>query len=34
MVDGEYTPPAERAGRALALEKLANDIVEGAQSQW
>jgi len=34
MVDGEYTPPNERAGRELALEKLVNDIVEGAQSQW
>jgi hypothetical protein len=33
-VDGEYTPPAEQAGRELALEKLVNDIVDGAQSQW
>jgi len=33
-VDGEYQPPAEVNGRKLALEKLVNDIVEGAQSQW
>ncbi len=33
-VDGEYQPPAEVAGRQLALQKLVNDIVEGAQSQW
>ena len=31
---GEYTPPNEREGRRLALQKLTNDIVEGAQSQW
>jgi hypothetical protein len=33
-VDGEYTPPQEAAGRRTALEKLVNDIVDGAQSQW
>lgn len=33
-VDGEYAPPGEVNGRKLALEKLVNDIVEGAQSQW
>ena len=33
-VDGEYGPPKEVDGRKLALEKLVNDIVEGAQSQW
>lgn len=33
-VDGEYTPPDEAAGRRIALEKLVNDIVDGAQSQW
>ena len=31
---GEYTPPQEADGRRLALEKLVNDIVQGAQSQW
>jgi hypothetical protein len=33
-VDGEYQPPDEREGRRIALEKLINDIVDGAQSQW
>lgn len=33
-VDGEYDPPQEARGRRLALEKLVNDIVDGAQSQW
>ena len=33
-VDGEYQPPAEVVGRQLALQKLVNDIVEGAQSHW
>jgi hypothetical protein len=34
MVDGEYDPPNEEAGRRRALEKLVTDIVDGAQSQW
>ncbi len=34
MVDGEYEPPNEAEGRQLALRKLVNDIVDGAQSQW
>ncbi len=33
-VDGEYTPPNEQQGREVALDKLVNDIVDGAQSQW
>lgn len=33
-VDGEYEPPQEAQGRRLALQKLVNDIVDGAQSQW
>jgi len=33
-VTGEYRPPDERSGRDVALKKLVNDIVEGAQSQW
>ncbi len=33
-VDGEYSPPNETEGRKLALDKLVNDIVDGAQSQW
>ena len=31
---GEYQPPGEAAGRKVALQKLVNDIVDGAQSQW
>jgi hypothetical protein len=32
--EGEYAERAEAEGRRAALQKLANDIVEGAQSQW
>lgn len=34
QVDGDYAERAELAGRRQALEKLINDVVEGAQSQW
>jgi hypothetical protein len=33
-VVGEYTPPQEAEGRKIALQKLVNEIVDGAQSQW
>ncbi len=33
-VAGEYVPPQEADGRKIALQKLVNDIVDGAQSQW
>lgn len=33
-VVGEYAPPSEADGRRQALEKLVNEIVQGAQSQW
>ena len=33
-VVGEYAPPSESDGRRQALEKLVNEIVQGAQSQW
>lgn len=33
-VRGEYQPPQEAEGRKVALQKLVNDIVDGAQSQW
>lgn len=33
-VDGEYTPPADKDGRKIALDKLVTQIVDGAQSQW
>jgi len=32
--EGEYAERAEQAGRQQALERIVNDIVEGAQSQW
>ena len=32
--DGEYAERADADGRRLAIEKLVNDVVEGAQSQW
>lgn len=32
--DGEYAERAESSGRKLALEKIVNDVIEGAQSQW
>ncbi|MBI1967437.1 MAG: hypothetical protein HYS40_05570 [Gemmatimonadetes bacterium] len=33
-VKGDYLPPQEAEGRKIALQKLVNDIVDGAQSQW
>jgi len=33
-VEGEYDPPQEAQGRKVALQKLVDDIVDGAQSQW
>lgn len=33
-VDGEYSPPADREGRKIAIDKLVTQIVDGAQSQW
>jgi hypothetical protein len=32
--EGEYAERAETDGRKQAIEKIVNDIVEGAQSQW
>ena len=32
--EGEYAERAEPAGRRLAMEKISNEIIEGAQSQW
>lgn len=31
---GPYSPPAEANGRKVALQKLVQDLVDGAQSQW
>lgn len=32
--EGEYAERAEPAGRRQAIERLINDVIEGAQSQW
>jgi len=32
--DGEYAERAEQDGRKLAIQRIINDIIEGAQSQW
>jgi hypothetical protein len=32
--DGDYDEGAEQTGRRQALDKLVNDVVQGAQSQW
>lgn len=34
QADGDYAERAEAAGRRIAIDRLVNDIVEGAQSQW
>jgi hypothetical protein len=34
IVEANYAPGQESAGRAKALDKLITDIVDGAQSQW
>jgi hypothetical protein len=31
---GEYTPPQEAEGRRRALERIVEELVQGAQSQW
>jgi len=32
--EGEYAERADAEGRRLAIERLVNDVIEGAQSQW
>jgi len=32
--EGEYEENSEATGRRIALERLVNDVIEGAQSQW
>jgi hypothetical protein len=32
--EGEYAERADAEGRRLAIQKIVNDIVDGAQSQW
>jgi hypothetical protein len=32
--EGEYAERAEADGRRQALERIVNDVIEGAQSQW
>jgi hypothetical protein len=32
--EGQYNERGEADGRRQAIEKLVNDVIEGAQSQW
>lgn len=32
--EGEYEENGEASGRRVALQRLVNDVIEGAQSQW
>lgn len=32
--DGEYSEGGEAGGRKQAVERIVNDVIEGAQSQW
>jgi hypothetical protein len=32
--DGEYSEGSEASGRKQAVERIVNDVIEGAQSQW
>lgn len=34
VVTGEYAERAEAEGRRQAIERVVNDVIEGAQSQW
>jgi len=32
--EGEYAERAEAEGRRLAINRIVNEVIEGAQSQW
>lgn len=34
LAEGEYAEQAELTGRRLAVEKIVNEVIAGAQSQW
>ena len=34
VAEGEYAEQAELTGRRLAVEKIVNEVIAGAQSQW
>ena len=34
LADGDYAENDEAAGRRQAIERIINDVIEGAQSQW
>ncbi|HEX2716045.1 MAG TPA: LPS assembly lipoprotein LptE [Gemmatimonadaceae bacterium] len=34
IAEGEYNEGAEPNGRRVALQRLVNDVIDGAQSQW
>ena len=34
LADGQYEERGEAAGRRQAIERIVNEIIQGAQSQW
>jgi hypothetical protein len=34
LAEGQYEERAVAAGRRQAIERIVNDVIEGAQSQW
>jgi hypothetical protein len=34
QADGEYADRGEALGRKQAIDRIVNDVIEGAQSQW
>jgi hypothetical protein len=34
LAEGEYEERGEPAGRKQAIDRIVNDVIEGAQSQW
>lgn len=34
LVEGQYEERGEAAGRKQAIDRVVNDVIEGAQSQW
>ncbi len=34
LKDGQYEERAEATGRKQAIERIVNEVIQGAQSQW
>jgi hypothetical protein len=34
QAEGEYAERQEAAGRKQAIDRIVNDVIDGAQSQW